>query len=431
MKNNFKAFSLIEAMVILMMISLAIMLLIPLISQKTNVPRWMPIKDENDVITSITYGTAGSHRVNIGATNYPETGKLTTKSLVFAKDVTDPVGETSPINLGYFYGKDATTKADKWTKYAPTSSIVAGVNPCVNGATPNNALIIKSAASPGTCSNNSINIGDKIIYDGSLKIGTNGTEFITLNNDNSFTIKYPTGGNALNYNGTTLTITTKMLNIGETGTGALHLDAYGAVISDIFTCYDKDNFESTTKPQSFTAMETLLRTLGTGSRCVDALGNEYPYTYLNAKNKYTFGCYCGNKFKDNSNNTYCCRTESDVPLPNVEKKWWFYSSDKRLKNILSDFNKSIDDFKSIETYNFTYKNDKKQRLHVGLIAQKLKGVYDEALHQDENGYYSYEKEPIFYSMVNGVKEIFGLQKELVKKQAKLNKKAEKLIRMYE
>ena len=91
----------------------------------------------------------------------------------------------------------------------------------------------------------------------------------------------------------------------------------------------------------------------------------------------------------------------------------------------------MSDLENLEIYNFVYKNDAKKRMHVGIVAQDLRGIYDEALHQDEKGYLSYEKEPIMYSMVNAVKEIFKTQKDFDKKQTKLNKKADKLIRMYE
>ena len=243
-----------------------------------------------------------------------------------------------------------------------------------------------------------------------------------------------------------------MLNIGADGAGTLYLQSYKdmdddtrctssddfCVDDDDFVCRDADGNElywakSYRDIYRYLSSDTSGKikcyyTNDSGREITKAILDEATF-HLNCFSKGTANKSTSfEKFRnENGTKSYCWGTKDSVPGETSRTRY----SDKRLKNILSDFNKGMSDLENLETYNFTYKSDTKQRNHVGLIAQKLKGVYDEALHQDEKGYLSYEKEPIMYSMVNAVKEIFKSQKNFDKKQAKLNKKADKLIRMYE
>lgn len=62
-------------------------------------------------------------------------------------------------------------------------------------------------------------------------------------------------------------------------------------------------------------------------------------------------------------------------------------SDRRTKNIInnSDFKDSLEKICKINTYNFTYKNDIKKKIHKGMIAQELYEIIPSAVHIENNG----------------------------------------------
>jgi len=445
MKNSKHAFSLIEALIILMLISIAIMGLIPLLSKKVNAPKWMQSRENPD---TITFGTNAMHRVGFGGADpytTDDSAKVAVSSLAFGTNPSAGLNGAS-VNIGYTYD----TTSGTYTAYNIDDSLVVGMN---TSSSATNSLIIKSG-SAATDTSSGIDIGGRILSTGDGNLTLKGTHpFIVLNGYN-FDIKFPDDTSALKYVANTKnlyvgdeikTTSDPMLYIGADGSGTLTLKSYGEktdndIPHDYFECSGGDTAPKYTNIDD--AKAYLITHAGkNGLMCVlktksseGTISSKIYYTYRKAADTTQFNCQ--KKISQDASGfiTFCAATkDADSPsgamLPNGGL--WNYSSDKRLKNILSDFNKGMNDLENLETYNFTYKSDAKQRNHVGLIAQKLKGVYDEALHQDEKGYLSYEKEPIMYSMVNAVKEIFKTQKDFDKKQTKLNKKADKLIRMYE
>ena len=137
MKNNKNAFSLIEALIILMLISIAIMGLIPLLSKKVNAPKWMQSRVNPN--TSITFGTSVANRIGIGQGAEPYSApeaKMTVKSLFMGNSPGYP-NAASSISLGY-----KLDNIGKYTPYAPTKSVVLGMN--IN-TIPSNSMIIKSS----------------------------------------------------------------------------------------------------------------------------------------------------------------------------------------------------------------------------------------------------------------------------------------------
>ena len=109
------------------------------------------------------------------------------------------------------------------------------------------------------------------------------------------------------------------------------------------------------------------------------------------------------------------------------------SSDIRLKNVKGENNDGLDKIKQLKTFNFTYKNDKKNTPHVGVMAQDLQKIFPDAVITDNDGYYRIRKEDMFYAMVNAIKELANKDNEkdlkiqaLEKKNAELEARLEKL-----
>ena len=81
-------------------------------------------------------------------------------------------------------------------------------------------------------------------------------------------------------------------------------------------------------------------------------------------------------------------------------------SDARLKNILSDNKAGLKEINKLKVYNYTYKADKSQTPHVGVMAQDLKKVFPNAVKKAPDGYYRIRQEDMFYAMINSVQELF-------------------------
>ena len=524
MKNRF-AFSLVEAMIILIMVSVAVMLLIPLITKKTDYPRWVPLKNNAGNVVALGYGINNFQRVGVGSINpytaipmlpnkYP---RLTLDRLAFfnAEEL-----NSEGIFLG-IYSKDATDLSKSNLKYKegnvdyPMNSIVMGVNP-VN--TVKNSIALHSFQNLGTdySIENTVSIGhgidesiagvQRILKQGAIYYKDG--EGLTLRGfalGNGLTSKNiievtPTATkiNFAYQDSTTLTAENlKSVNLFDIKSNTIDINAdvkfgaSGAGIltignsypKDVITCnctiqycngsksvgsdgkekwsgswtaeaaYNpSDNFEGGAAEfynyNDISSVPTKKDTKKSGS-CSEAQDGESQVSCVcDCRNRTPSPniCPCVNGYDFSSKKaivslpfvsanppslsspTYCKATmERQATYGNA----FWTTSDKRLKNIISKFDKGFDELSKIDKYLFTFKNDKKQRIRPGIIAQKLIGVFDEALLKDSDGYYNYDKSSLLYAMVNSVKEFFNKQLDIVKKQKKLNKKADKLLRMYE
>ena len=97
------------------------------------------------------------------------------------------------------------------------------------------------------------------------------------------------------------------------------------------------------------------------------------------------------------------------------------ASDIRLKNILKPYEKGLDYIAKVKTHYYTFKNDVEKKLHAGIIAQEIIGIFDEALEKTKDGFYSYKKSPFLYAMVNSVKSLYSEQQDILKEQEELLK----------
>lgn len=80
-------------------------------------------------------------------------------------------------------------------------------------------------------------------------------------------------------------------------------------------------------------------------------------------------------------------------------------SDIRLKNLSSLYTAGLDEINKLKVYNYTYKNDKNNLPHVGVIAQDLKQVFPNAVTKDSRGYYQIRWDEMFYAAINAIKTL--------------------------
>ena len=90
------------------------------------------------------------------------------------------------------------------------------------------------------------------------------------------------------------------------------------------------------------------------------------------------------------------------------------NSDKRLKNIGEKYTSGLDVIKKLDVYNFTFKNDKNKTPQVGVMAQDLEKVFPTAVKKDVYGYLRIRWDEMFYAVINAVKELDTRVTELSK-----------------
>ena len=96
--------------------------------------------------------------------------------------------------------------------------------------------------------------------------------------------------------------------------------------------------------------------------------------------------------------------EFNSNCPNVK------TSDRRLKDIISENNEGLASIEALMPYNFTFKNDKEHKSQAGVMAQDLQKVYPSAVVKGKDGYLRIRWDEMFYSMINAIKT---LDKKLV------------------
>ena len=89
---------------------------------------------------------------------------------------------------------------------------------------------------------------------------------------------------------------------------------------------------------------------------------------------------------------------------------WTNASDIRLKDLHGDYEYGLDEIVKLHTVRFNYKKDNPLGLPsdhpmTGFIAQEVKKVIPDAVHENENGYLELNVDPIHWAVVNAVKEL--------------------------
>lgn len=126
----------------------------------------------------------------------------------------------------------------------------------------------------------------------------------------------------------------------------------------------------------------------------------------------------------NDDNTF--NFNANVVAPNLTTTNVILTSDKRLKTILGEYKKSLKELLKIKPVAFTYKNDDKQDKHIGVIAQDIRKTFPEAVKVGKDNYLLVSIEPMFYALLNSIKELDKKNKNLKEQNDELEKKIQKL-----
>jgi hypothetical protein len=110
---------------------------------------------------------------------------------------------------------------------------------------------------------------------------------------------------------------------------------------------------------------------------------------------------------------------------------WLTSSDLRLKNLLGDYNKGLDEIAMLQTVRYKYKADNPRQLdsdeeQVGFIAQEIQKIFPEAVTEGSDGYLNFNMHAINVALVNAIKELKTENDRLKTENEKVNTRLEKL-----
>jgi hypothetical protein len=110
---------------------------------------------------------------------------------------------------------------------------------------------------------------------------------------------------------------------------------------------------------------------------------------------------------------------------------WATSSDLRLKNVMGDYNKGLDEIALLQTVRYQYKKDNPRQLdsneeQVGFIAQEVQKIFPEAVTEGPDGYLDFNMHAINVALVNAIKELKTENDRLKAENEKVNTRLEKL-----
>ena len=98
-------------------------------------------------------------------------------------------------------------------------------------------------------------------------------------------------------------------------------------------------------------------------------------------------------------------SKSTIIDENINANSIILTSDKRLKNIKGEYKKGLKEVLKVEPVFFTFKSDKTNELQVGVIAQDLQKIFPEAVVKRDDGYLAVKDFPVFFALLNSVKEL--------------------------
>lgn len=115
---------------------------------------------------------------------------------------------------------------------------------------------------------------------------------------------------------------------------------------------------------------------------------------------------------------------------------WLTSSDLRLKSVLSDYNKGLDEIAMLQTVRYKYKADNPRQLdsdeeQVGFIAQEVQKIFPEAVTEGHDGYLDFNMHAINVALVNAIKELKAENDRLKSDNEKVNTRLERLEALME
>ncbi|MBN1227332.1 MAG: tail fiber domain-containing protein, partial [Deltaproteobacteria bacterium] len=103
---------------------------------------------------------------------------------------------------------------------------------------------------------------------------------------------------------------------------------------------------------------------------------------------------------------------------------WATSSDIRLKDIHDDYEYGLTEISLITPVRFSYKEENELGLPsgqelIGLVAQEVQEVIPDAVTEDDNGYLRLNADPVFWAMLNAIKELTSQVQDLKKRVKEL------------
>ena len=101
-----------------------------------------------------------------------------------------------------------------------------------------------------------------------------------------------------------------------------------------------------------------------------------------------------------------------------------WSSDRRLKNVGEAYTAGLEELKKLDFFHYTFKKDEAKTPHVGVMAQDLEKVFPNAVTKGEDGYLRIRMEDMFYAVINAVKELDTKITEIVENVTSLSKKVD-------
>ena len=110
---------------------------------------------------------------------------------------------------------------------------------------------------------------------------------------------------------------------------------------------------------------------------------------------------------------------------------WATSSDIRLKNLLGNYTKGLNEILALQPVRYIYKKDNPKQLNsdieqVGFVAQEVQKIFPEAVSVGEDGFLDFNIHPINIAFVNAIKELKTENEQL---KSKLNNLESRLAEM--
>jgi len=115
---------------------------------------------------------------------------------------------------------------------------------------------------------------------------------------------------------------------------------------------------------------------------------------------------------------------------------WSNSSDIRLKNVLGNYNKGLNEIAALQPILFKYKEGNARNLpsnteQIGFVAQDVQKVFPEAVTKDEDGYLDFNMHAINVALVNAVNELNVENENLRNRNELLESRVSKLEKIFE
>jgi hypothetical protein len=108
--------------------------------------------------------------------------------------------------------------------------------------------------------------------------------------------------------------------------------------------------------------------------------------------------------------------------------FWDTFSDGRLKDVGESFTQGLEALEQLQPVHYHYQSDNPLNLpskpeYVGVVAQEVQKVVPEAVERNKDGYLLVNNEPIFWAMLNAIKQLKSENDQLKQRLANLEKQA--------